>query len=77
MIVIGASLKALHAATAAVLYPSQACVNDCLADCAERGVSPQKSASGKIMLRIRPAVHAAATQPNQQRRQVAQTPSTR
>jgi predicted HicB family RNase H-like nuclease len=50
---------------------------DCLADCAERGGSPQKSASGKMMLRIRPEVHAAATQPNQQRRQVAQTHSTR
>ncbi len=36
-------------------------VNDYLAECAERGVSPEKSASGKLMLRIRPEVHAAAS----------------
>ncbi|MCY1539929.1 HicB family protein [compost metagenome] len=32
-----------------------------VADCAERGVNPEKPASGKVMLRIRPEVHAAAT----------------
>ena len=36
-------------------------VDDYLEDCAERGVSPEKPASGKVMLRIRPEVHAAAT----------------
>jgi len=36
-------------------------LDDYLADCAERGVNPQKPASGKVMLRIRPEVHAAAT----------------
>ena len=36
-------------------------VEDYLADCAEQGVSPEKPASGKVMLRIRPEVHAAAT----------------
>jgi predicted HicB family RNase H-like nuclease len=36
-------------------------VDDYLADCAEQGISPDKPASGKIMLRIRPEVHAAAT----------------
>ncbi|MCY1357172.1 HicB family protein [compost metagenome] len=36
-------------------------VDDYLEDCAERGISPDKPASGKVMLRIRPEVHAAAT----------------
>ncbi|WP_413794091.1 MULTISPECIES: type II toxin-antitoxin system HicB family antitoxin [unclassified Pseudomonas] len=36
-------------------------VEDYLTDCAEQGVSPEKPASGKVMLRIRPEVHAAAT----------------
>lgn len=36
-------------------------VDDYLADCAEQGISPEKPASGKMMLRIRPEVHAAAT----------------
>lgn len=38
-----------------------AAVEDYLADCAEQGLSPEKPASGKVMLRIRPEVHAAAT----------------
>ncbi|MNO00417.1 HicB family protein [compost metagenome] len=36
-------------------------VDDYLADCAEQGISPEKPASGKVMLRIRPEVHAAAS----------------
>ncbi|MDT4859628.1 HicB family protein [compost metagenome] len=36
-------------------------MDDYLDDCAERGVAPEKAASGKVMLRIRPQVHAAAT----------------
>jgi len=36
-------------------------VDDYLEDCAQRGVTPDKPASGKVMLRIRPEVHAAAT----------------
>jgi predicted HicB family RNase H-like nuclease len=39
----------------------QAAINDFLRDCAERGISPEKPASGKIMLRVPPEVHAAAT----------------
>lgn len=35
-------------------------VDDYLADCADRGVTPEKPASGNLMLRIRPQVHAAA-----------------
>ncbi|WP_200627464.1 type II toxin-antitoxin system HicB family antitoxin [Pseudomonas sp. LAM2023] len=36
-------------------------LEDYLADCAEQGITPEKPASGKIMLRIRPEVHAAAS----------------
>lgn len=35
-------------------------VDDYLAYCAEKGISPDKPASGKIMLRVAPATHAAA-----------------
>lgn len=38
-----------------------AAIDDYLDDCATKGLSPQKPASGKVMLRIRPEVHAAAT----------------
>jgi predicted HicB family RNase H-like nuclease len=36
-------------------------IDDYLDDCETRGISPDKPASGKVMLRIRPEVHAAAT----------------
>ncbi|QXI37208.1 type II toxin-antitoxin system HicB family antitoxin [Pseudomonas xantholysinigenes] len=36
-------------------------LDDYLADCAEQGITPEKPASGKVMLRIRPEVHAAAS----------------
>ncbi|MOA31035.1 HicB family protein [compost metagenome] len=51
-----------HADSVAGLHAefSQA-VDDYLADCAEQGISPEKPASGKVMLRIRPEVHAAAS----------------
>lgn len=39
----------------------QVAVDDYLEDCAERGITPDKPTSGKVMLRIRPEVHAAAT----------------
>lgn len=48
-------------AVAALRAEFHVAVDDYLADCAERGVSPEKPASGKVMLRIRPEVHAAAT----------------
>ncbi len=38
----------------------EAAINDFLKECAERGVSPEKPASGKLMLRVPPEVHAAA-----------------
>jgi len=37
-----------------------AAVEDYLSDCAEQGIAPEKPASGKVMLRIRPDIHAAA-----------------
>lgn len=37
-----------------------AAVNDYLAACAQLGDKPEKPASGKLMLRIAPEVHAAA-----------------
>lgn len=39
----------------------EAAIEDFLKDCAARGVSPEKPASGKLMLRVPPEVHAAAT----------------
>ena len=35
-------------------------VDDYLNDCAERGINPEKPSSGKILLRVPPAVHTAA-----------------
>lgn len=37
-----------------------AAVDDYLSDCAERGIEPEKPASGRLMLRIPPEVHGAA-----------------
>lgn len=34
-------------------------VDDYLADCKERGVAPDRPASGRLMLRIDPSLHAA------------------
>ncbi|MED5607459.1 type II toxin-antitoxin system HicB family antitoxin [Pseudomonas sp. JH-2] len=51
-----------HADNVAELHTAfHTAVEDYLADCAERGVTPEKPASGKVMLRIRPEVHAAAS----------------
>jgi len=50
-----------HADTVAELRTEfHAAVEDYLSDCAEQGIAPEKPASGKVMLRIRPDVHAAA-----------------
>lgn len=35
-------------------------VNDYLAECKEEGVSPEKPASGKLLLRVPPEVHGRA-----------------
>ncbi len=37
-----------------------AAVKDYLTDCEERGLSPEKPASGKILLRVPPQIHGAA-----------------
>ena len=51
-----------HASSVGELHEAfRAALEDYLSDCAERGVAPEKPASGKVMLRIRPEVHAAAT----------------
>lgn len=34
---------------------------DYLADCAQRDIAPEKPASGKLMLRVAPEVHAAVS----------------
>lgn len=39
----------------------EAAISDFLRDCAARGIAPEKPASGKIMLRVPPEIHAAAT----------------
>lgn len=50
-----------HASSVGALHEAfSEALDDYLADCAERGVTPDKPASGKVMLRIRPEVHAAA-----------------
>lgn len=35
-------------------------VDDYLAECAEKGISPEKPASGKLLLRVSPEVHGRA-----------------
>jgi predicted HicB family RNase H-like nuclease len=35
-------------------------VDDYLAECAEQGVSPERAASGKLLLRVSPEVHGRA-----------------
>lgn len=35
-------------------------VNDYLADCDEQGISPEKPASGKLLLRVTPDIHSSA-----------------
>jgi predicted HicB family RNase H-like nuclease len=38
----------------------EAAVDDFLQDCRERGIRPERPASGKLMLRVPPEVHSAA-----------------
>ena len=38
----------------------EAAIEDFLRDCKEQGVRPEKSASGKLMLRVPPEIHGAA-----------------
>lgn len=51
-----------HASSVPELHEAfREALEDYLADCAEQGITPEKPASGKVMLRIRPEVHAAAS----------------
>jgi predicted HicB family RNase H-like nuclease len=38
-----------------------AAIEDYLADCAEQGITPEKPASGRLLLRVPPEVHAAVS----------------
>ncbi|MCL2022277.1 MAG: type II toxin-antitoxin system HicB family antitoxin [Betaproteobacteria bacterium] len=50
-----------HADTVAGLKREfRSSVDDYLAYCEEKGISPDKPASGKIMLRVSPEIHAAS-----------------
>jgi predicted HicB family RNase H-like nuclease len=51
-----------HASSVPELHEAfRGALEDYLADYAEQGIAPEKPASGKVMLRIRPEVHAAAS----------------
>ncbi len=50
-----------HADTVADLRSAfHAAVQDYLDDCAEQGINPEKPASGRVLLRLSPQVHAQA-----------------
>jgi predicted HicB family RNase H-like nuclease len=55
------SIISFHGKTVTALRREfAAAVRDYLADCQEHGVSPEKPASGKLMLRVPPEVHSRA-----------------
>ncbi|MBC7214862.1 MAG: type II toxin-antitoxin system HicB family antitoxin [Burkholderiaceae bacterium] len=55
------SIISFHGETVDELRQAMAdAIDDFLADCKERGVKPEKPASGKLMLRVPPEVHGAA-----------------
>ena len=55
------SIISFHGETVAGLRREfKTAVDEFLRDCAERGVLPEKPASGKVLLRIPPAIHGAA-----------------
>lgn len=55
------SIISFHGETVDELRQAMAdAIDDFLADCEERGVKPEKPASGKLMLRVPPEVHGAA-----------------
>ena len=55
------SIISFHGETVAELRQAMAdAIDDFLLDCEERGVKPEKPASGKLMLRVSPEVHGAA-----------------
>ena len=55
------SIISFHGQTVAGLRSElKKAVEDYLADCKDEGVSPEKPASGKLLLRVPPAVHGKA-----------------
>ncbi|GHT95846.1 antitoxin HicB [Betaproteobacteria bacterium] len=60
--ILGArDIISFHADTVADLrHEFQMALDDYLNDCAEKGVSPEKPASGQLMLRVPPEVHTAS-----------------
>lgn len=55
------SIISFHGETVAELRTEfEKAIEDYLADCEERGVSPEKPASGKLLLRVPPEVHRKA-----------------
>jgi predicted HicB family RNase H-like nuclease len=55
------SIISFHGETVAQLRQELvAAISDYLADCAEQGTTPEKPASGKLLLRVSPDVHGKA-----------------
>lgn len=55
------SMISFHGRTVAELRREfAAAVQDYLADCTERGISPEKPASGRLLIRVPPEVHSRA-----------------
>lgn len=55
------SIISFHGKTVAELRRAfSAAIKDYLADCAERGLSPEKPASGRLLIRVPPEVHSRA-----------------
>ena len=55
------SIISFHGQTVEELrYQFAAAINDYVADCQEQGVSPEKPASGKLLLRVAPEIHSQA-----------------
>lgn len=56
------SIISFHGRTVAELRRREftAAIKDYLADCEEQGISPEKPASGKLLLRVPPEVHSRA-----------------
>jgi len=55
------AIVSFHGATVTELHKQfRAAIEEFLRDCRERGVQPERPASGKLMLRIPPEVHGAA-----------------
>ena len=55
------SIISFHGVTVAGLRREfKTTIDEFVRDCEERGVKPEKPASGKVLLRIPPAIHGAA-----------------